>query len=130
MSTPPVGYLDAAEVLKKLTNLEHPIVLVGGQAVNFWADFYENEAPQLADHAPFLSKDIDFVGSPDAVRECARRLGGVARLATFDDMNTPNTGVVVFTDDNNRTHQIDFPGQRGRRRRCRAAGDRHVCQPR
>lgn len=107
---PPVSYEHTARVLKKLANLEHPIVHVGGQAVNFWADFYENEAPQLADHAPYMSKDIDFLGSPDAVRECARRLGGTAKVATLDDMNTPSTGAVVFTDDNNHTRQIDFLG--------------------
>jgi hypothetical protein len=97
-------------VLKKLANLENPIVLVGGQAVNFWADFYENDAPRLADHGPYMSKDVDFLGSLDAVRECARRLGGIAKLATLDDMNTPSTGVVVFTDEHNHTRQIDFLG--------------------
>jgi hypothetical protein len=97
-------------VLRKLANLEHPIVLVGGQAVNFWADFYEREAPGLADQAPFMSKDIDFLGSADAVRECAKRLGGTAKLATLDDMNTPSTGVVLFVDENNHTRQIDFLG--------------------
>jgi hypothetical protein len=97
-------------VLKKLANLEHQIVLVGGQAVNFWASFYEAQAPKLADHAPYTSKDIDFLGSHDAVRECAKRLGGTARLATIDDMNTPSTGVVLFVDDNHHTRQIDFLG--------------------
>lgn len=105
---PPVGYEQTAEVLRKLANLEHPIVLVGGQAVNFWAEFYENEAPQLAELAPYMSKDIDFKGSREAVRECAQRLGGTAKLATLDDMNTPSTGAVVFTDENNHTRQIDF----------------------
>lgn len=107
---PPVSYEHTARVLKKLANLGHPIVLVGGQVVNFWADFYEHEAPQLADHAPYMSKDIDFLGSRDAVRECAKRLGGTAKLATLDDMNTPSTGVVVFTDENNHIRQIDFLG--------------------
>lgn len=107
---PPLSYEHTATVLKKLANLEHPIVLVGGQAVNFWANFYEDRAPQLADHAPYTSKDIDFIGSHDAVRECAKRLGGTPKLATLDDMNTPSTGLVLFVDENSHTRQIDFLG--------------------
>jgi hypothetical protein len=105
-----LGYEQTAQVLRKFADLGHPIVLVGGQAVNFWADFYEDEAPQLADHAPYMSKDIDFMGSRDAASECARRLGGTVKLATLDDMNTPSTGAVVFTDGNNHVRQIDFLG--------------------
>lgn len=109
-AAPLLSYEQTAQVLKKFADLEHPIVLVGGQAVNFWANHYKHKAPQLAEHAPYTSKDIDFVGSSDAVRECAKRLGGTAKLATFDDMNTPSTGVVVFLDENNHTRQIDFLG--------------------
>jgi hypothetical protein len=107
---PPLGYEQTAQVLKKFEGLQHPIVLVGGQAVNFWASFYEPQAPELAAHAPYTSKDIDFLGSRDAVRECARRLGGTAKIATLDDMNTPSTGLVLFVDENRHTRQIDFLG--------------------
>jgi hypothetical protein len=101
-------YEDTKKVLAKLADLEHPIVLIGGQAVNFWASYYEDRRPSLKDtvHA---SKDIDFAGSQKAVEECARRLGGTPRLATFDD-HCPNTGIVLFVDDDNFKHQIDFLG--------------------
>jgi len=108
---PPLGYEQTARVLAKLADLDHPIVLVGGQALNFWANFYEAKVPALAAGAPYTSKDIDFVGSHEAVRECARRLGGTARLATLDDMGTPNTGIVLFVDDDEYTRQIDFLGE-------------------
>ena len=36
-------------------------------------------------------------GDGPAVRRCAERLGGTARVATFDD-STPNSGTVVFVD--------------------------------
>ncbi len=72
-------------------------MLVGGQAVNFWASFYQGRVPALAREAPFTSKDIDFCGDERAVRDCAERLGGTPRVATFDDA-TPNTGTVVFID--------------------------------
>jgi hypothetical protein len=42
------------------------------------------------------------------VEESARRLHGTAKVTTLDDANTPNTGVVVFTDDEGYERQIDF----------------------
>jgi hypothetical protein len=107
---PPFSYEQTARVLARLADLEHEIVLVGGQAVNFWANYYEKRVPELAEGAPYTSKDIDFIGPHAAVEECARRLGGTARLATIDDMNTPNTGVVLFVDEDKHVRQIDFLG--------------------
>jgi hypothetical protein len=92
-----LAYLDIRSVLAKVADLERELVLVGGQAVNFWASYYENRVPALADEAPFTSKDIDFCGDSRAVRACAERLAGTARVATFDDA-TPNSGTVVFVD--------------------------------
>ena len=80
---PPLTYEDTARVLKKLADVEHPIVLVGGQAVNFWASYYQERVPALANGGPYASKDIDFVGGPKAVEECARCLGGRARLSIW-----------------------------------------------
>lgn len=107
---PPLTYEQASRILAKLADLEHPVVLVGGQALNFWASFYEDRVAELAAAAPYTSKDIDFLGSQEAVKECAQRLGGKAKLTTLDDMNTPNTGVVVFLDDDGHLRQIDFLG--------------------
>jgi hypothetical protein len=59
---------------------------------------YEARVPVLAREGPFASKDIDFCGDGRAVRFCAERLRGTARVATFDDA-TPNAGTVVFVDD-------------------------------
>jgi hypothetical protein len=92
-----LGYPDVRPVLAKLADLERELVLIGGQAVNFWASVYERRVPALAREGPFTSKDIDFCGDPRAVRRCAQRLNGIARLAGFDDA-TPNNGTVVFVD--------------------------------
>jgi hypothetical protein len=92
-----LSYLDIRPVLAKVADLDRDLVLVGGQAVNFWASVYEARVPVLASEGPFASKDIDFCGDRRAVRHCAQRLGGTARIATFDDA-TPNTGTVVFVD--------------------------------
>lgn len=39
------------------------IVIVGGQAVNFWADRYVADQTQLLVHRPFSSRDLDLLGS-------------------------------------------------------------------
>jgi hypothetical protein len=101
-----LSYLDVRPVLAKLAVLERELVLVGGQAVNFWAAYYEHRVPDLARESPFTSKDIDFCGDQRTVRVCAERLGGKARLATFDDA-TPNVGTVVFVDAAGVTRTLD-----------------------
>jgi len=101
-----LSYLDVRPVLAKVADLERDLVLVGGQAVNFWASYYEHRVPELAHEAPFTSKDIDFCGDQRAVRLCAERLGGKARVATFDDA-TPNSGTVVFADAAGVTRTLD-----------------------
>jgi hypothetical protein len=40
-------------------------VVVGGQAVNFWAEVFEEEEPELAQCRPFTSADLDL-HLPDA----------------------------------------------------------------
>jgi hypothetical protein len=80
--------------------------VVGGQAVNCWAELYAPRVPAIDRAAPFTSKDIDFCGDVRAVRICAERLGGNAKVATIDD-HTPSTGVVTFLDDQGVQRTID-----------------------
>jgi hypothetical protein len=48
-----------------------PVLLVGGQAVNLWALYYES---RTADLAPFVSRDVDVLGD----RETLELLGKIA----------------------------------------------------
>jgi hypothetical protein len=105
---PPLTYEQTSRILKSLGDVPYPLVLVGGQAVNFWASQYIDRVPELKADAPFTSKDIDFCALPDAVKACAMRLGGRPKLATLEDMGTPNSGIVVFVDDEGHTRSIDF----------------------
>ncbi len=52
-----------------------PYVLIGGQAVNFWAETYLPQEPALSAWLPFTSEDIDFYGGCDDVRSLANQLG-------------------------------------------------------
>lgn len=39
------------------------IIIVGGQAVNFWADRYAPDEPKLLAYRPFTSRDLDLLAS-------------------------------------------------------------------
>jgi hypothetical protein len=104
---PPLAFADVKPILIRIERIADSIVVVGGQAVNFWAEFYASRVPGIERQAPFTSKDIDFCGDARAVAICADRLSGTAKLATMDD-HTPNTGVVTFADEGGVERTIDF----------------------
>ena len=57
-----------------------PYVIIGGQAVNYWAETYLEKEPGLAQWLPFTSKDIDFQGDRDDALRIAKILGVRAQL--------------------------------------------------
>ncbi len=63
-----------AEVLKIRDADGQPYLLIGGQAVNYWAERYLAVEPQLQSLQPFTSEDIDFKGGLDDVQRIARQL--------------------------------------------------------
>lgn len=94
-------------MLRRLGDTTSKIVLVGGQAVNFWAEHYLRRAPELGAHGPYTSKDIDFCGTRAELIACARQLGGRALLPEpFEP--TPNAGQLLFVDDTGTERVIDF----------------------
>jgi hypothetical protein len=105
---PPLRPDEVRRILRQLAPLseERKIVLVGGQAVAFWAAFFAFERGDAEDKL-FTSKDIDFEGAARSARRAGELLGGTVRLAKIDD-NTPNTGVVLFTDSDGEERELDF----------------------
>jgi hypothetical protein len=63
-----------------------PFLLVGGQAVNVWAEWYLQAEPELQNFMPFTSEDIDFKGNKTDVIHIATQLGTVARFPRKVDM--------------------------------------------
>lgn len=63
-----------SEVFKIRDADGQPYVLIGGQAVNYWAEHYLSAEPQLEKLQPFTSEDIDFKGSRADVQRIARQL--------------------------------------------------------
>jgi hypothetical protein len=87
------------------------MMLVGGQALNYWAETLGiADAKSAGIYGPATSEDIDIMGSVNAVRVFAQAVGGKAHIAGFDDLHSPNSGVVTF-DHDGETHSIDFLAQ-------------------
>jgi hypothetical protein len=63
-----------SEVFKIRNADGQPYVLIGGQAVNYWAEHYLPADPDLKKLRPFTSEDIDFKGGLADVRRIARQL--------------------------------------------------------
>ena len=100
---------DLPRFLEKLgDDVTREIVLVGGQAVSFWAFRYQDRLAGLIDDKDLPTKDIDFCGRRELVALCATRLGGRAIFPDADNVVTPNTGKVLFVDDRGTQQHIDF----------------------
>lgn len=73
---------------------KQPVLLVGGQAVNLWALYYQSHTAELA---PFVSRDVDVLGD----RETLTALGLVAGTTPqFFPLRPPTNevGVVIAKD--------------------------------
>lgn len=105
---PPLRPEEVRRILRELAPLseERRIILVGGQAVAFWAAFFELK-PRSSEREIFTSKDIDFEGAARSARRAGELLGGDVRIPTIDD-HTPNTGMVLFKDSDGENREIDF----------------------
>jgi hypothetical protein len=51
---------DYLDLFRALDAREAQAVIVGGQAVNFWAEAFEGEEPELRAYRPFTSADLDL----------------------------------------------------------------------
>ena len=95
-------------LLKLLESLEGlNAVLIGGQAVAFWAELYAERIPELRAIHLLASKDVDFCCGKQEVIACAARLGVAAHLPEPFD-TSPNSGVVRLRDVDGVERVIDF----------------------
>jgi hypothetical protein len=72
-----------------------PYVIIGGQAVNYWAETYLDKEPALTQWLPFTSKDIDFQENREDVLRIAKDLGVRAQLPNSREM-TALAGIIPF----------------------------------
>src|SRR5688572_20479929 len=69
-------------------------LLVGGQALAFWAARLAVELPSIL--VPTVTADVDFIGDSALAQKLGRRLGWKTWVPSLDDA-TPNTGKVTQT---------------------------------
>lgn len=103
---PRFGAAEVIQIASKLS-VDDSTFVIGGQATNLWAWYYRDRDPDLRQDHPLTSRDIDYFGSIKAAESLAAALGGKVIKATLDDMNTPNSAVVLATI-NGKPLQIDF----------------------
>lgn len=106
-SDTPLAFEEAFELLGPALPGDE-IVLVGGQAVNFWLSYYRERDPSLVNLGVVTSDDVDFFGMSDAAARMASAIAGsTLKTASFDDAG-PNTAVVTFPDRSGKERIIDF----------------------
>ena len=79
--------------------------IVGGQALNLWAERYSHVA-ELDAYGPYTSKDIDYFGQREAAEKLANALGGSVSIPDADN-HTPQTAIVHAEIDGHPI-EIDF----------------------
>lgn len=92
---------DLASILK----LSDRAFIVGGQALNLWAERY-SDVGELAAYGPYTSKDLDYFGYRQAAEKLASALNGTVSLPAGDN-HTPQTAIVKAVVDEQNV-EIDF----------------------
>lgn len=78
-----------------------PYILIGGQAVNYWAERFVEVERDLVQFRPFTSLDIDFLGCRDDVFRIARQLGVKGARASHPLELTALSGIIPLRIEDN-----------------------------
>jgi hypothetical protein len=80
-------------------------LLVGGQALAFWADHLRVDLP--ANLVSGVTADADFIGDSNLATDLGKRLGWKTWIPALDD-STPQTGKVTHRTKSGEVKQVDF----------------------
>jgi hypothetical protein len=97
--------LTPGDVQKILSICSPRGLLVGGQALAFWADHLQVERP--VNLVSGVTADADFIGDSGLAKDLARRLGWQIWIPALDD-STPQTGKVTHRTKSGEVKQVDF----------------------
>jgi len=67
-------FADYLDLLKAFNHSGTEALIVGGQAVNLWAEIFQSEEPELSRFQPFTSSDLDLLRPNLPAREVLRAL--------------------------------------------------------
>jgi hypothetical protein len=69
-------------------------VIIGGQAVNLWAEHYQKESSPWRELRPYTGFDLDVLGNRTDVLKCSQALNADPFFPTPSE-NTANSGKIV-----------------------------------
>ncbi len=72
---------------------ENPPLIVGGQAINIWAEIYACQSPSLDAFAPFTSADADIYGNRMLAETLAKRSGWECHFT--NDPNSVSVAILI-----------------------------------
>ena len=98
---------DLPKFFHALQKTSLPTVLVGGQSLTFWVDFFKIPVP--TSDMPYLTQDADVLATKHDARIVAAELNGTINIPKPDD-HTPNTAIVTYKTPDGRTLFVDFMG--------------------
>jgi hypothetical protein len=107
VNKPPLAFDDAFELLGPALPGD-AVVLVGGQAINYWLSRYRSREPSLEQLALVTSDDVDFCGTQDDALRMARAIAGSSVKMVGVEARAAATAIVAFTDTQGVERQIDF----------------------
>ena len=82
-------------------------ILIGGQALNVWAEYYANKDPSLNTQSPFFSHDIDFLGGRTTAEEIHEAWKGKITRPS-EASSTPLIAKLEFKLKDGRRVIVDF----------------------
>ena len=98
---------DLPKFFHALQKATQPAILVGGQSLTFWVDFFKIPVPKS--NTPYLTLDADVLATKHDARIFATELHGTLNIPEPGD-HTPNTAIVTYKTPDGRTLFVDFMG--------------------
>ncbi len=98
---------DLPKFFHALQQAPRPAILVGGQSLTFWVDYFKIPVPET--DTPYLTQDADVLATKHDARIVATELGGTLNIPSPDE-HTPNTAIVTYVTPDGRKLFVDFMG--------------------
>lgn len=92
-----VGYY--IPIYQKLLAAGIDFVIIGGQACNIWALLFEDEEPDLTQHVPFTSSDVDLYSRNQSDISKAAKLLKVEPILADPGSSSPVMGYLLVQAD-------------------------------
>lgn len=101
-----LSFEEAKRILSNIAGSSKDVVLVGGQAIEFWRRYYHIESM-----LNFLTKDIDFYGDSASADQSflilSSRDSAQLYIADIDDAS-PNIAKITFKNNQSQVVEIDY----------------------